>query len=109
MLEHVHADHHGHHVRGQRGQRGRQREFLAVTEHDVCDLPPGLPVFFHRVAGHALVLGIVRELRAVQRDELVADQDTVKKVSRRWSEYFPEGGVEGEEDPLGYAGFLRLP
>jgi hypothetical protein len=42
-------------------------------------------------------------------DELVADHDTVKQVSRRWSEYFPEGGVEGEEDPLGYAGFLRMP
>jgi len=42
-------------------------------------------------------------------DELVADHDTVKKVSRRWSEYFPEGGVQGDEDPFGYAGFLRLP
>ena len=42
-------------------------------------------------------------------DELVADHDTVKQVSRRWSEYFPQGGVEGEEDPLGYAGFLRMP
>ena len=42
-------------------------------------------------------------------DELVADHDTVKKVSRRWSEYFPEGGVLGDEDPFGYAGFLRLP
>jgi 4-hydroxybenzoate decarboxylase subunit C len=42
-------------------------------------------------------------------DELVADPDTVKKVSRRWKEYFPQGGIEGDEDPYGYAGFLRLP
>lgn len=41
-------------------------------------------------------------------DELVADQDTVKKVSQRWLQYFPEGNVEGEEDPLGYAGFRRM-
>lgn len=41
-------------------------------------------------------------------DELFADDDTVKKVSRRWAEYFPEGNVEGEADPLGYAGFRRM-
>jgi UbiD family decarboxylase len=41
-------------------------------------------------------------------DELFADDLTVKKVSRRWSEYFPKGGVDGEEDPLGYAGFRRM-
>ena len=41
-------------------------------------------------------------------DELIADADTVKTVSRRWSEYFPEGNVEGEEDALGYAGFRRM-
>jgi UbiD family decarboxylase len=41
-------------------------------------------------------------------DELIADDDTVKKVSRRWSEYFPAGNVEGEEDPLGYSGFQRM-
>jgi UbiD family decarboxylase len=42
-------------------------------------------------------------------DELVADDDTVKKVTSRWAEYFPEGNVEGEEDPMGYAGFRRMP
>ena len=41
-------------------------------------------------------------------DELVADADTVKTVSQRWKEYFPQGGVEGEEDPLGYAGFRLM-
>lgn len=41
-------------------------------------------------------------------DELVADPATVRKVSQRWSEYFPDGNVEGEEDALGYAGFRRL-
>ena len=41
-------------------------------------------------------------------DELFADDDTVNKVSRRWTEYFPEGNVEGEADPLGYVGFQRM-
>lgn len=41
-------------------------------------------------------------------DELVADETTVKTVSRRWKEYFPAGGVEGEEDPMGYAGFRLM-
>ncbi|SVD50714.1 uncharacterized protein METZ01_LOCUS403568, partial [marine metagenome] len=41
-------------------------------------------------------------------DELFADDDTVNKVSRRWAEYFPEGNVEGEADPLGCVGFRRM-
>ncbi len=41
-------------------------------------------------------------------DELVADANTVKKVSQRWQEYFPHKNVIGEEDPLGYAGFRLM-
>lgn len=41
-------------------------------------------------------------------DELVADPDTVATVTRRWSEYFPDGNVEGDEDPMGYDGFRRM-
>ena len=41
-------------------------------------------------------------------DELVTDEATARKVSNRWKEYFPEGNVEGEEDPLGYTGFSLL-
>ena len=32
-------------------------------------------------------------------DELFCDPDTAQTVSNRWSEYFPEGGVEmGDSD-----------
>lgn len=41
-------------------------------------------------------------------DELITDEHTTKKVTQRWSEYFPAGNVEGEEDPLGYTGFSLL-
>ena len=41
-------------------------------------------------------------------DELVIDEDTAKKVTDRWSEYFPAGNVEGEEDRMGYKGFSLL-
>ena len=41
-------------------------------------------------------------------DELITDAETAQKVSRRWREYFPQGGVEGTEDRLGYAGFSLL-
>ncbi len=40
--------------------------------------------------------------------ELVTDEATTKKVTRRWLEYFPKGDVEGVEDPLGNAGFGLL-
>ena len=41
-------------------------------------------------------------------DELITDEETAQKVSRRWPEYFPQGGVEGAEDRLGYTGFSLL-
>ena len=41
-------------------------------------------------------------------DELVADEEITRRVTSRWDKYFPEGGVEGEEDRFGYGGFLRL-
>ena len=41
-------------------------------------------------------------------DELIIDEDTAKKVTDRWSEYFPAGNVEGEEDRMGYKGFSLL-
>ena len=41
-------------------------------------------------------------------DELIIDEDTAKKVTTRWSEYFPDGNVEGKEDRLGYTGFSLL-
>jgi 3-polyprenyl-4-hydroxybenzoate decarboxylase len=41
-------------------------------------------------------------------DELITDEHTTEKVTRRWSEYFPDGNVEGKEDPLGYTGFSLL-
>ena len=62
----------------------RHHEILAAPIVFDCRMKPGYP------------------------DELIADVDTVKRVSRRWSEYFPEGNVEGEEDASGYAGFKRL-
>jgi 3-polyprenyl-4-hydroxybenzoate decarboxylase len=40
--------------------------------------------------------------------ELVTDEATSQKVTRRWGEYFPKGGVEGVEDPLGSTGFGLL-
>ena len=40
--------------------------------------------------------------------EVIADEAIVKQVTRRWSEYFPNGDVEGEEDRMGYAGFSLL-
>jgi len=40
--------------------------------------------------------------------ELVADEQTSEKVTRRWKEYFPQGNVQGVEDRLGYTGFARL-
>ena len=41
-------------------------------------------------------------------DEVIADEAIVKRVTQRWDEYFPDGGVEGEEDPMGYAGFSLM-
>ena len=41
-------------------------------------------------------------------DELVTDEETARKESNRWKEYFPEGNVEGEEDRWGYKGFSLL-
>ena len=41
-------------------------------------------------------------------DELAADEEITRRVTSRWDEYFPEGGVEGEEDRFGYGGFRRL-
>ena len=41
-------------------------------------------------------------------DELVADEEISRRVTRRWSEYFPAGDVEGVEDRLGYTGFNLL-
>ena len=38
-------------------------------------------------------------------DELIADAEISDRVTRRWREYFPDGGVEGVEDRLGYTGF----
>ena len=40
-------------------------------------------------------------------DELIIDEIT-KNVTDRWSEYFPAGNVEGEEDRMGYKGFSLL-
>ena len=40
--------------------------------------------------------------------EVIADEAIVKRVTQRWGEYFPDGGVEGEEDPMGYAGFSLM-
>ena len=41
-------------------------------------------------------------------DEVIADEAIVKRFTQRWSEYFPDGSVEGEEDPMGYAGFSLM-
>ena len=41
-------------------------------------------------------------------DELVVDEESARKVSGRWSEYFPAGGVDGVEDRLGYTGFALM-
>ena len=41
-------------------------------------------------------------------DELVTDEQVLQRVTRRWTEYFPEGDVEGVEDAMGYSGFERL-
>ena len=41
-------------------------------------------------------------------DELIIDESTAKKVTDRWSKYFPAGNVEGEEDRMGYKGFSLL-
>ncbi len=41
-------------------------------------------------------------------DELIIYEITAKEVTDRWSEYFPAGNVEGEEDRLGYRGFPLL-
>ena len=40
-------------------------------------------------------------------EELVADEEVSDLVTTRWSEYFPQGNVAGEEDRLGYGGFVR--
>ncbi len=40
--------------------------------------------------------------------ELIIDESTAKKVTDRWSKYFPAGNVEGEEDRMGYKGFSLL-
>ena len=39
---------------------------------------------------------------------LTIDEITTKKITARWSEYFPSGNVEGEEDRMGYKGFSLL-
>ena len=41
-------------------------------------------------------------------EELVADEEISRRVSRRWGDYFPGGDVDGAEDLLGYGGFARL-
>ena len=41
-------------------------------------------------------------------EELVADEEIVRRVTRRWAAYFPNGDVEGVEDAMGYSGFERL-
>lgn len=41
-------------------------------------------------------------------DELEVDEETARTVSRRWAEYFPQGGVDGVEDRLGYTGFALM-
>ncbi len=41
-------------------------------------------------------------------EELFADEETLARVTRRWTEYFPAGNVEGEEDRQGYGGFTRM-
>ncbi len=41
-------------------------------------------------------------------DELMTDETTARKVSNRWTNYFPHGGVEGVEDRLGYTGFTLM-
>ena len=41
-------------------------------------------------------------------DELVTDDDVLRRVTQRWQEYFPGGGVDGVEDAMGYSGFRRL-
>ena len=41
-------------------------------------------------------------------EELFADEETLARVTRRWTEYFPAGDVEGEEDRQGYGGFTRM-
>ncbi|NKB66170.1 MAG: UbiD family decarboxylase [Candidatus Latescibacteria bacterium] len=41
-------------------------------------------------------------------DELVADPAVSDQVTRRWGDYFPDGRVEGTEDPLGYGGFALM-
>jgi len=40
--------------------------------------------------------------------EVVVDETIMKHVTGRWGKYFPGGGVEGSEDPMGYGGFERL-
>lgn len=40
--------------------------------------------------------------------EVITDEATTRTVTRRWSEYFPKGEVEGVEDPLGNTGFGLL-
>ncbi len=41
--------------------------------------------------------------------EVSADPQTTDTVTRRWREYFPNGGVEGSADPAGERGFSLLP
>ena len=48
----------------------------------------------------------IQEMARVER--LVTDEEISTRVTRRWSEYFPDGNVEGAEDPLGYTGFSLL-
>ncbi len=40
--------------------------------------------------------------------EVIVDAEVASKVTQRWSEYFPNGDVEGEEDRMGYGGFSLL-
>jgi len=41
-------------------------------------------------------------------DELIIDESTAKKVTNRWSEYFPAGNVERRRKPDGLQGFFLI-
>ena len=41
-------------------------------------------------------------------DELIIDESTAKKVTNRWSEYFPAGNVERRRRPDGLQGFFLI-
>lgn len=66
---------------------------IAIRRHHLCFTPP-------------VVLDC--RLKPGYPAELASGEETSKKVTRRWKEYFPQGKVEGVEDRLGYTGFARL-